>query len=119
MFFGCVLARFAWSAVRDAFNQNWNPQSSHDMLSILTSQRGANARIVWRCVGALLWSLWTVRNKITIEHKFPVHPAEIIFKCHIFLQVWAPLGKKRDVDRMNETMELIKTTMVKARQMTA
>ena len=115
VFFGCVLARFAWSAVRDAFKQNWNPQSSHDVLSILTAQRGANARIVWRCVGALLWSLWTVRNKITIEHKFPTHPADIIFKCHIFLQVWASLGKKRDFERMNEAMELIKSSMMKAR----
>ena len=113
VFFGCVLARFAWSAVRDAFNQNWNPQSSHDLLSILTAQRGANARIVCRCVGALLWALWSVWNKITVEHKFPAHPADIIFKCHIFLQVWALLGKKRDVDRMNETTELIKMTMVR------
>ena len=65
--------------------------------------------------GALLWFLWTVRNKITIEHKFPAHPADIIFKCHIFLQVWAPPGKKHDIERMKETMELIKTTMVQAR----
>nr|XP_045087656.1 uncharacterized protein LOC120971716 [Aegilops tauschii subsp. strangulata] len=32
------------------------------------------------------------------------------------IQVWAPLGKKRDIERMKETMELIKTTMMKARQ---
>ena len=51
-----------------------------------------------------------------IGHKFPIHPADIIFKCHIFLQVWAPLGKKRDEERMKETMDLIKSTMVKARQ---
>uniref|UniRef100_M8BNL6 Vignain n=1 Tax=Aegilops tauschii TaxID=37682 RepID=M8BNL6_AEGTA len=29
--------------------------------------------------------------------------------------VWAPLGKKHDIERMKEAMELIKTTMMKAR----
>lgn len=116
VFFGCALARFSWSAVRDTFKQNWNPLSSDDLLDLLTAQKGAYARIVWKCVGALLWSLWTVRNKITIEQKFPAHPADIIFKCHIFLQTWAMLGKTHDVDRMEGIMEQIKATMVKARQ---
>nr|BDI54533.1 retrotransposon protein, putative, unclassified [Triticum aestivum] len=31
-------------------------------------------------------------------------------------RVWAPLGKTRDADRMNEIMEQIKMTMLKARQ---
>uniref|UniRef100_N1QW47 Uncharacterized protein n=1 Tax=Aegilops tauschii TaxID=37682 RepID=N1QW47_AEGTA len=30
-------------------------------------------------------------------------------------KVWAPLGKKHDIERMKEAMELIKTTMMKAR----
>lgn len=113
---GCFLARFAWSAVRDAFKQNWNPQSSNDLLTLLSAQRGANARVVWQGVWALLWSLWSVRNKITIEHKFPAHPADVIFKCHIFLQDWVPLAKTSDEDRMTGIMEQIKLTMVKSRQ---
>lgn len=102
VFFGCFLARFAWSAIRETFSQNWNPLSGGDLLALLTSQRGTSARIVWRCVGALLWSLWTTRNKIAIEKKFPAHPADIIFKCHLFLQMWTPLGKPRDAERMRE-----------------
>ncbi|XP_073353581.1 uncharacterized protein [Aegilops tauschii subsp. strangulata] len=61
VFFGCRLARFAWSAVRDTFNQNWNPQTSVDLLNLLSAQRGANARVVWHSVGPMLWSIWTVR----------------------------------------------------------
>lgn len=57
--FRCHLARFAWSAVRASFQQNWNPSSGADLLQIIRTQKGASARIVWRCVGALLWSLWT------------------------------------------------------------
>ena len=84
IFFQCVLARFAWSAVRETFDKNWQPHTSKDLLEILSAQKGPSARVLWRCVGALLWSLWSVRNKFTIEHKFPKHPADILFKCHIF-----------------------------------
>ena len=74
IFFNCHLARFAWSAVQEAFDQNWNPHSSRDIRDILLAHRGGFGRVLWRCVGALFWTLWTTRNKITIEHKFPSHP---------------------------------------------
>lgn len=38
VFFGCCLARFACSAVTD-----WNPQTSDDVLNLLTAQRGGVA----------------------------------------------------------------------------
>ena len=101
-------------SVRETFKQNWNPQTSEDLLNLLKAHRGANARLLWRGVGELLWSFWVVRNKITIEHKFPAHPADILFKCHIFLQAWAPLGKQRDEGRMNEIMEQIKACTARA-----
>src|SRR4051812_30271551 len=83
IFFNCHLARFASSAVREAFGQNWNPHSGGGLRAILSVHKGGFARVLWRCVGALLWSLWTTRNKIIIERKFPSHPADIIFKCHL------------------------------------
>ena len=115
IFFQCHLARFAWSAVREAFAQNWNPHTVSDLRGILLAHRGSFGRVLWRCVGALCWSQWTTRNKMTIEHKFPNHPADIIFKCHLFLQTWTPLGKRRDADRMMEAMERIRTIQVEAR----
>lgn len=69
--FQCVLAKFVWSAIRDVFHQNWNPMSGSDLLAVLQTQKGVNARMLWRCVGALLWSLCTIQNKITIERKKP------------------------------------------------
>lgn len=118
-FFHCHLARFSWSAVRAAFQQNWNPSSSVDLLDIIHTQKGASARIVWHCVGVLLWSLWTVRNKMTIEKKFPSHPADILFKCHLFLHTWTPLGKPCDEERMIETMVRIRSIQMEARQVAA
>ena len=114
--FQCALARFAWSAVRQVFQQNWNPRSGTELLTILHAQSSAKARIVWTCVGALLWSLWTVRNKMTMEHKFPANPTDVIFKCHLFLQSWAPLGKQCDADLMRSTMEQIATSIPRLRQ---
>ena len=116
VFFRCHLARFAWSAVREAFHSNWNPASGNDLIAILKTTRGTGSRIAWRCVGALLWAIWTTRNKITIEKKFPNHPADVIFKCHLFLQMWTPLGKERDAERMTEAMEHIKSIQTRARQ---
>ena len=49
------------------FHQNWNPRSGSDLLAVLQTQQGANARVLRRCVGELLWSLRTIRNKMTIE----------------------------------------------------
>lgn len=82
-FFSCHLARFAWSVVHEASGQLWNPASGADLLDILRAQYGSNRRIRWRCVGVLLWALWTVKNKITIELIFKCHPADCIFKCHL------------------------------------
>lgn len=66
VFFRCHLAKFAWSAVRDALHSNWNPASGADLLTIIKTQKGTSGSIAWRCVRALLWALWTTRNKITI-----------------------------------------------------
>ena len=114
--FKCHLAKFAWSAVRDAFHSNWNPTSGANLLTLIKTQKGSSARIALRCVGALLWALWTTRNKITIEKKFPNHPADVIFKCHLFLQTWISFGKECNVERMMEAMMRIKTTQTLARQ---
>lgn len=115
VFFRCHLARFVWSAVREAFSQSWNPSSGADLLNILKAHRGSFRRVLWRCVGALLWSLWSIRNKLTIEKKFPSHPADCIFKCHLFLQQWTPLGKRQDTEFMREAMEKIRNIQVIAR----
>lgn len=75
-FFRCHLAKFAWIAVREAVGVSWNPASCADLLTCLSSVHGSSKRVMWSCVGALLWSLWHIHNKITIEGVFPSHPAD-------------------------------------------
>lgn len=45
--FQCALARFAWTTVREVFQQKWNPRSGANLLAVLQSQHGANVRVLW------------------------------------------------------------------------
>lgn len=83
--FRCHLPVFVWSVVRAAAGLDWNPLSGVDLLTCLGSLSGQTSRVMWTCVGALLWLLWHIRNKITIEGVFPSHPADCVLKCTIFL----------------------------------
>lgn len=84
-FFRCSLARFAWSAVREAAGVDWDPRSCFDLVSYLSLVQGPSRRVMWTCAVAMLWALWHICNKFTIEGVFPSHPADIIFKCIMFL----------------------------------
>ena len=97
-FFLCSLARFAWSAVREAAGVDWDPRSRPELVSSLSGFQGASRRVMWTCAAAMLWAIWNTRNKFTIEGVFPSHPADVIFKCIVFLQQWASLGRQQDSD---------------------
>ena len=97
-FFLCSLARFAWSAVRAAAGVDWDPRSRSELVSALSLVQGTSRRVMWTCATAMLWAIWNICNKFTIEGVFPSHPADVIFKCIVFLQQWAPLGRQQDSD---------------------
>jgi hypothetical protein len=91
IFFQCLLASFLWSGVRDLFSVDWNPKSRVEWFSILDSLNSKAQRPVWVFFAAQSWALWITRNKFSIERKFPRHPADVIFKLIISLQLWRPL----------------------------
>lgn len=90
VFFRCPLARFAWSVVRTADGVSWDPRSTSNLVAILDAVQGSSKRVLWSCVWALFWALRLTRNKLTIEGIFPTHPANVIYKCNLFLQQWSP-----------------------------
>lgn len=102
VFFRCPLARFAWSVVRDASGASWNPGSGTKLLAILNSLRGSAKRILWHCVGALMWAIWHIRNKITIEAVFPLTQLTIFsnvsFSCSN-VSHWGSAGILRKCNR--------------------
>jgi hypothetical protein len=103
IFFNCHLATFAWSGLREALGVQWNPQCFQDFFSILNSLALSFKSSIWMLFAAQSWALWNIRNKMTIEHKFPAQPADCFFKTSLFLQLWRPLLR----NKLNAKMELL------------
>ena len=72
--------------------------------------------MLWSCIGALAWSLWLTRNKLAIEGIFPTHPANILFKCNLFLQQWSPLVRRKDADKMKHAQDRLHAVYILARE---
>ena len=96
IFFGCVLARFMWSIVRELLSCTWNPACYADVFRLVQPARGTSRRILWTCFAALCWFLWTTRNKFTIEATFPNEPADCLFKMISYLQLWTHVARVKD-----------------------
>jgi hypothetical protein len=96
IFFLCSPAIFAWSVARQLLGCSWCPANFAQLYAIISSLSGRFRRCVWLLFVAQSWALWLFRNKMTIESKFMNHPANIIFKTMLFLQMWMPLAKPLD-----------------------
>ena len=119
VFFRCPLARFAWSAVREATNSTWDPHSARDLAAIVATMNGGNKRVLWSCLGALAWAMWLTRNKLAIEGVFPSHPANILYKCNIFLQQWSSLARSKDAEKMKLAQDRLRQVHILSRDPTA
>jgi hypothetical protein len=106
IFFQCHLAEFLWSGVRAMFRVNWNPRNRQDWIIILNSLAVKPRRLLWTFFAAQCWSLWTTRNKFTIEGKFPRQPADCIFKIILSLQLWRPIQRLKDRVLLDELVAL-------------
>jgi hypothetical protein len=109
IFFVCDLATFAWSGIREAFGVQWNPRTFQDFFVIVNFLAPGFKQAIWLLFAAQSWALWNIRNKITIEHKLPSHPADCIFKTSLFLQLWRPLLRNKLVDKLDVMLELLRT----------
>jgi hypothetical protein len=85
IFFACTLAKFMWSMVREPLSCSWNPACFDDVHRFMHKQIGQAKRVLWICCTALLWTLWNIRNKFSIEGIFPLQPADGIYKLLTFL----------------------------------
>ena len=84
--FNCVLTKLIWSCVREWLQVSWDPSSFYELRALANSLVGVTERVFWVGVGAICWTLWSTRNKFTIEHVFPAKPADCLFKSCILLQ---------------------------------
>lgn len=77
--FHCVLAKLVWGCVRSWLNTSWAPGSFSDVRLLTANLQDRSRRLFWIGLGALCWTLWTTRNKFTIEGVFPNKPADVLF----------------------------------------
>jgi hypothetical protein len=96
-----------WSVVQELLGFSWNPSCTADVFRFLDGCVGQTRRVLSTCCAALLWFLWNIRNKFTIEEKYPSQPADIIFKKFMYLQVWKPVARRQDREALEMTIKRI------------
>ena len=92
IFFTCPLARFMWSAVQELLGCDWNPSCFADLYQEIRKYSGQMKRVLWIAFAALVWTLWTTRNKFTIEGTLPTQATNGLYKLSMFFQVWKPVA---------------------------
>jgi hypothetical protein len=60
-----------------------------DLVAIwLPRKLGVNFQMGLSCFAALAWTIWTTRNKMSIQKVFPNKPIDIICLALAFLRQW-------------------------------
>ena len=109
-FFHCSLAKLMWCCIRLWLHVNWFPSSFEDLRQCVNLLSGQSKRVFlvgWAAIG---WSLWTTRNKFSIEHIFPANPVNCLFKANGFLQQWRLLTKEGDLQAFDAMQSKMKST---------
>jgi hypothetical protein len=96
IFFDCSLAKFTWSVVRQLLGCSWSSANFAQLYAIIANLLGRVRRLVWALFAAQSSALWLIRNQLSIESKIIWHPADVIFKTLMFLQLWVPTAKAKD-----------------------
>ena len=115
IFFTCLSALFMWSVLRQVLGRSWCPASLPQFFAILSGFSGQARRLLWIYFVAQSWALWHVRNKLAIEAKVINHPADIIFKTLLFLQLWIPTLKLQDKEGARWMLGELRKTHVMCR----
>lgn len=63
IFFTCVTALFLWSSIREVVGCRGCPTNFSELYEILWTSFGQ-----WVGFNVLAWTLWTIHNKLVIEH---------------------------------------------------
>jgi hypothetical protein len=103
--FTCPAARFLWSFVAEALGPEWQAFDLGEFLEVRANRTGGRRRLFWLVFASMSWVLWTIRNKMVIEHIFLRRASDSVFKFLAFLQQWYPLCRQRDRERLDSMLE--------------
>jgi len=104
--FTCHLARLVWGMLQDIYCLQNIPKSLGDFSSLWLLGKGPwPKRLIVFVFASFAWALWTCRNKMRIEKKFPKVPTDVIYTGISFMQQWSYLLKEDDRERINQMKE--------------
>ena len=96
-----MLVRLAWSICEEVFKWNSRPRSLKELSEVWLMGKGPlPKRLILFIFAGFTWALWTTRNKMSIEQKFPKAPTDVVYLALSYLQKWSILLKDADRDRM-------------------
>ncbi|KAE8809708.1 hypothetical protein D1007_13596 [Hordeum vulgare] len=114
--FSCIAAQALWCFVHEALGPEWEAYNLADFLQVRATQVGRKRQLFWLVFAAMTWTLWTTRNKMVIESVFQRRASDSFFKFLAFLQLWHPLVRPRDRDRLQRYLDAL---MVAARRISS
>jgi hypothetical protein len=107
IFFKCHLAKLVWEIITEVFHLTSYPTSWEDFYGSWLRGKGPfSARLTIFIFSGFAWALWTSRNKIGIDKKFPKAPTEVIYIA-ISLMQWSVKLKEKDQDRIMQIKDSI------------
>jgi DNA-directed RNA polymerase specialized sigma54-like protein len=69
--------------------------------------KGPLPRLIIFIFSGFAWALWTSRNKMAIDKKYPKTPTDVIFIALSFQQKWSASHKEKDQERIRPVKDSI------------
>jgi len=102
IFFGCRFAKMVWGFMKEIC-WNTHPHSVKDLSETWLLGKGPlPIRLILFVFAGFAWALWNNRNKMSIEHKFPKSPSDIMYIALSFMQKWSLLLKEDNRQRITQ-----------------
>lgn len=107
-FFQCHLAKFVWGVIGEAFQLKSVPNTLSNFTSSWLLGKGPLPfRLIIFLFAGFTWALWTTRNKMAIDKKFPKASIDVIYIALSLLQRWSIRLKEMDQERLLKVKESI------------
>lgn len=84
IFFGFVIAKCVWRCLQEALGWDSAPNNGNHVAQMVAFGC-SDYESKFFLFAIVAWGLWTNRNKMTIELKFPSSPLDVLHKIDVFL----------------------------------
>jgi hypothetical protein len=82
----------------------WVALDLGQFLELHANTTGEGRRLFLLVYATMTYTLWTIRNKMVIEHVFPRRASDSVFKFLAFLQQWYQLCRQRDKTQLDHLL---------------